>query len=287
MSEAATSGTVGQAGRKETLAMADSTAPLIQVGAITHQYRPTRGRSVVALQDVSLSVDRQEFVALLGPSGCGKSTLLYLIGGFLPIGEGEIMVAGKPVAGPGPDRGIVFQHFALFPWKTVMGNVLYGLERQGIPRGERRHRAETFIDMVGLDGFEDSYPAQLSGGMKQRAAIARTLAFDPDILLMDEPFGALDAQTRSLMQSELLAIWEKTRKTVIFVTHDVQEAVYLAQRVVVMSARPGTIKAEVVTDFDKNDPGLLRSPHFTAKVDEIWQLVHDEAVKASGRKVAS
>jgi NitT/TauT family transport system ATP-binding protein len=180
----------------------------------------------------------------------------------------------------------VFQHFALFPWKTVLGNVLYGLERQGMERSERQRRAGLFIDMVGLNGFEDSYPAQLSGGMKQRAAIARTLAFDPDILLMDEPFGALDAQTRSLMQEELLAIWEKTRKTVIFVTHDVQEAVYLAQRVVVMSARPGTIKAEVTTDFDKNDPKLMRSPHFMAKVDEIWQLVHDEAVKASGRKIA-
>jgi NitT/TauT family transport system ATP-binding protein len=258
----------------------------IVVEHINHAYRPARGRSVTALQDVSLSVRDQEFVALLGPSGCGKSTLLYLVGGFLPIQAGTITVAGRQVTAPGPDRGIVFQHFALFPWKTVMSNVLYGLERQGIARDERRQRAKYFIDMVGLDGFEDSYPAQLSGGMKQRAAIARTLAFDPDILLMDEPFGALDAQTRSLMQSELLAIWEKTRKTVIFVTHDVQEAVYLAQRVVVMSARPGTIKAEVATDFDKNDPGLLRSPHFTAKVDEIWQLVHDEAVKASGRKPA-
>ncbi|HVV94578.1 MAG TPA: ABC transporter ATP-binding protein [Hyphomicrobiales bacterium] len=276
----------GTAVRTEMLAMGDTTAaPRIRVEGITHQYRPARGRSVVALQDVSLAVGAQEFVALLGPSGCGKSTLLYLIGGFLPIEEGAITVAGKPVAGPGPDRGIVFQHFALFPWKTVMGNVLYGLERQGLPREQRLSRAKTFIEMVGLDGFEDSYPAQLSGGMKQRAAIARTLAFDPDILLMDEPFGALDAQTRSLMQAELLEIWEKTHKTVIFVTHDVQEAVFLAQRVVVMSARPGTVKAVVPIDLDKSDPALARTPAFMAKVDEIWQLVHDEAVKASGRKV--
>jgi len=285
MSGTGVTGKVGQAARGGKLATADSTAaPRIQVEGITYQYRPARGRSVVALQDVSLAVGSQEFVALLGPSGCGKSTLLYLIGGFLPIEAGSITVAGKPVTGPGPDRGIVFQHFALFPWKTVMGNVLYGLERQGLPREQRRRQAKTFIEMVGLGGFEDSYPAQLSGGMKQRAAIARTLAFDPDILLMDEPFGALDAQTRSLIQAELLAIWAKTRKTVIFVTHDVQEAVYLAQRVVVMSARPGTVKAVVSTDFDKDDKALLRAPQFTAKVDEIWRLVHDEALKVHSGK---
>src|SRR5262250_3575395 len=205
-------------------------APIV-IDGVSHTYRPPRGRPVLALDDVSLEVRPREFVALLGPSGCGKSTLLYLIGGFLPIEGGRIVVDGKPVAGPGPDRGIVFQHFALFPWKTVRANILYGLERQGMPRAEREERARTFIELVGLKGFEDSYPSQLSGGMKQRTAIARTLAFDPAILLMDEPFGALDAQTRSLMQSELLAIWEKTRKTVIFVTHDVHEAVYLAERV--------------------------------------------------------
>ena len=152
----------------------------------------------------------------------------------------------------------MFQHFALFPWKTVRDNVLYGLERQGLPRAEREQRAQRFIDLVGLTGFEDSYPSQLSGGMKQRTAIARTLAFDPSILLMDEPFGALDAQTRSLMQAELLSIWQRTPKTVIFVTHDVQEAVYLADRVAVMSARPGRIKTIVDTKFDKNDPRHLQ-----------------------------
>src|SRR5205823_3851886 len=163
----------------------------ITIEHLRHEYHPPRGRSVLALDDVSLEIRAREFIALLGPSGCGKSTLLYMIGGFLPVEAGKISIDGQPVTGPGPDRGIVFQHFALFPWKTVRGNILYGLERQRIPRPERERRAQTFIELVGLKGFEDSYPAQLSGGMKQRAALARTLAFDPQILLMDEPFGAL------------------------------------------------------------------------------------------------
>src|SRR5665647_2479648 len=245
----------------------------IAVDNVSHLYRPPRGREVLALDQVSIEVRNREFIALLGPSGCGKSTLLYLIGGFLPVETGAILVDGKPVAGPGPDRGIVFQHFALFPWKTVRGNILYGLERQGMPKDEREKRAMDFIELVGLSGFEDSYPAQLSGGMKQRTAIARTLAFDPKILLMDEPFGALDAQTRGLMQSELLRIWQRTPKTVIFVTHDVQEAVYLADRVAVMSARPGKIKTMVDTKFDKNDPDIFKNKYFVEKVDEIWHLV--------------
>ena len=261
-----------------------SAAAQIAVERVSHMYRPPRGREVKALDEVSLTVGAREFVALLGPSGCGKSTLLYLIGGFLPVESGAITVDGKPVTKPGPDRGIVFQHFALFPWKTVRGNILYGLERQGMPKGEREKRAMQFIELVGLAGFEDSYPSQLSGGMKQRAAIARTLAFDPSILLMDEPFGALDAQTRGLMQGELLRIWQRTPKTVIFVTHDVQEAVYLAERVAVMSARPGRIKTIVDTHFDKNDPNIFKNPAFIGKVDEIWNLVREEAIKAQGKR---
>jgi NitT/TauT family transport system ATP-binding protein len=256
-----------------------SDPPQIVVEAVSHHYRPAVGRSVLALENISLDVREREFLALLGPSGCGKSTLLYLIGGFLPTETGKILIDGKPVAGPGPDRGIVFQNFALFPWKTVRKNVLYGLERQAMAREEREARAQSFIDLVGLTGFEDSYPSQLSGGMKQRAAIARTLAIDPRILLMDEPFGALDAQTRSLMQAELLAIWEKTRKTVIFVTHDVHEAVFLAERVAVMSARPGRVKAIVDTRLDKDDPDVRRSKLFVDKVEELWSLVRDEALK--------
>jgi NitT/TauT family transport system ATP-binding protein len=256
----------------------------IVVEGVGHRYRPPTGREVVALENVSLGVQNREFLALLGPSGCGKSTLLYMIGGFLPTVTGSILIDGKPVAGPGPDRGVVFQHFALFPWKTVKANVLYGLERTKLAREERERRAQTFIDMVGLAGFEDSYPSQLSGGMKQRAALARTLAFDPEILLMDEPFGALDAQTRSLMQAELLNIWRRTPKTVIFVTHDVQEAVFLAERVAVMSARPGRIKALVDTKFDKTDPHVFKSKAFVEKVDEIWGLVRDEAIKAQASR---
>jgi NitT/TauT family transport system ATP-binding protein len=261
-----------------------SAASQIRVDNVSHMYRPPRGREVLALDQVSLDVAPREFVALLGPSGCGKSTLLYLIGGFLPVERGGISVDGSPVSGPGPDRGIVFQHFALFPWKTVRGNILYGLERQGMPKPEREKRAQEFIDMVGLHGFEDSYPSQLSGGMKQRTAIARTLAFDPKILLMDEPFGALDAQTRGLMQAELLRIWQRTPTPVIFVTHDVQESVFLADRVAVMSARPGRIKTIVDTKFDKNDPDIFKNPAFVEKVDLIWNLVRDEAIKAQGTR---
>jgi NitT/TauT family transport system ATP-binding protein len=253
----------------------------ISITGVKHTYRPLRGRAVLALDDVSLEVKAREFVALLGPSGCGKSTLLYLIGGFLPNETGAIAVDGKPVRAPGPDRGIVFQHFALFPWKTVRANILYGLERQGLlGRAQREERAQAFIDLVGLKGFEDSYPSHLSGGMKQRTAIARTLAFNPGILLMDEPFGALDAQTRALMQSELLGILRRDPKTVIFVTHDVQEAVYLADRVAVMSARPGRIKAIVETKFDKQAPDVFKAKAFVDKVDEIWNLVRIEAIKA-------
>jgi NitT/TauT family transport system ATP-binding protein len=258
--------------------------PQIVVDRVSHMYRPPNGRPVLALDDISLDINGREFIALLGPSGCGKSTLLYLIGGFLPVEKGQISVDQKRVASPGPDRGIVFQHFALFPWKTVRSNVLYGLERMRLPRREREARAQRFIDLVGLSGFEDSYPSQLSGGMKQRAAIARTLALDPKILLMDEPFGALDSQTRSLMQAELLNIWQRSPKTVIFVTHDVQEAVYLADRVAVMSARPGRIKSIVDTKFDKNDPDIFKAKAFVDKVDELWHLVRIEAIKAQEKK---
>ncbi|HXA21802.1 MAG TPA: ABC transporter ATP-binding protein [Acetobacteraceae bacterium] len=263
---------------------ADENRPQITIEHVSHTYRPPRGKPVLALQDVSLEVGTREFLALLGPSGCGKSTLLYLLGGFLPIEAGCISVNGKPVTAPGPDRGIVFQHFALFPWKTVRANIAYGLERQGMPRPERDFRVQTMIDLVGLSGFEDSYPAALSGGMKQRAALARTLVFDPAILLMDEPFGALDAQTRYLMQTELQNIWRSTPKTVVFVTHDVQEAVYLAGRVAVMSARPGRIMNVVDTSFEKTERGIFKARHFVDKVDELWALVRDEAIKAQSAR---
>ncbi len=233
----------------------------IEIRNVVHEYRPAKGRPVLALDGISLEVGSQEFIALLGPSGCGKSTLLYLMGGFLPVQKGEIIINEQPVLEPGPDRGIVFQHFALFPWKTVAQNVSYGLEKQGIPKQERHDKVQRLLSLVGLDAFADSFPAQLSGGMKQRVAIARTLATDPSTLLMDEPFGALDAQTRSEMQDELLSIWSEHPKTVVFVTHDVQEAVYLADRVAIMTAHPGKIKEIVETQFvaeDRTIPNLSK-----------------------------
>ncbi len=267
--------------------MLDPSAAGIVFDQVSHTYEPPRGKPVLALDRVSLAVREGEFLALLGPSGCGKSTLLYLLGGFLPIAAGRITVGGKPVTRPGPDRGIVFQSFALYPWKTVRGNILYGLAKQGLAPAERGRRAQEFIDLVQLGGFEDNYPAQLSGGMKQRVAIARTLALDPAILLMDEPFGSLDAQTRSLMHEELLAILQRRPKTVVFVTHDVREAVYLADRVAVMTARPGRIKAVVDTASLRGDPAVLKTAAFAEMVDDLWRLVRDEAIIAHGARGAS
>jgi NitT/TauT family transport system ATP-binding protein len=257
----------------------------IRIANVMHEYRPPRGRPVLALDNFSIEIKEREFVALLGPSGCGKSTLLYLLGGFMPIQQGEIVVRGKPVAGPGPDRGIVFQNFALFPWKTVRDNVLYGLEKQRIAKSERLRLAQHYINLVNLSGFEDSYPSQLSGGMKQRVAIARTLAIKPDTLLMDEPFGALDAQTRSLMQEELISIWERSPTTVVFVTHDVREAVLLADRIAVMTARPGRLKEIVpVQNNGRKNPDVLKSREFLDMVDYVWGLVREEAIVADATK---
>ncbi|MDB5595809.1 MAG: transporter ATP-binding protein [Hyphomicrobiales bacterium] len=248
---------------------------------VSHTYRPAKGREVLALDQISLEIKRGEFFALLGPSGCGKSTLLYALGGFQPLEKGSITVAGKSVTGPGPDRGIVFQNFALFPWKTVLQNVLYGLERQGRGKKERLLQAQQYIDLVHLTGFEKSYPSQLSGGMKQRVAIARMLAYEPEILLMDEPFGALDAQTKTILHEELIAIVERKPKTVVFVTHDVREAVLLSDRVAVMSARPGRIKEIVDTShLNSRQPGLTQTIEFNAAVDHLWGLIRDDAKTA-------
>ncbi|MCS0502146.1 ABC transporter ATP-binding protein [Ancylobacter mangrovi] len=248
----------------------------VAINRLSYSYAASDGRSVLALSDVSLLIEQGSFVSLLGPSGCGKSTLLYLIGGFLKQEGTAIHVDGVPVTGPGPDRGIVFQQFALFPWRTVLGNVVYGMEKQRVPRAERLDRAHKLIRDVGLAGFEASYPSQLSGGMRQRAAIARTLAVDPAILLMDEPFGALDAQTRGIMQEQLRQIWQATGKTVIFVTHDVREAVYLSQKVVVMSKRPGTIKEIIDTSFE----GSEADARVQSAVEDIWQQVKLEFADA-------
>jgi len=249
----------------------------IVIEHLSHTYAPQAGTGALALDDVSLTVKRGSFHALLGPSGCGKSTLLFCIGGFLPLQAGRIRTPRGPVTGPGPERGVVFQNFALFPWKTVRENVLYGIGKRGIRGAAGREIAQHFIDLVHLTGFEESFPSQLSGGMQQRAALARTLAAEPDILLMDEPFGALDAQTRRIMQEELLAIWRQTEKTVVFVTHDVAEAVYLADAISVMSARPGRIRETVAAGFNRDpDPAVVRRPAFTDLVELLWELVKSE-----------
>jgi len=218
--------------------------PLITIDRVAKSYATGQGE-VHALNDVSFEVKREEFVSILGPSGCGKSTLLRIIDGLTPFDSGRVEIDGKPVAGPGPDRAMVFQHFALLPWATVLQNVMFPLEIRDVPVAEREERARQLIVQVGLSGFEHHYPRTLSGGMQQRVGIARALVVDPEILLMDEPFGALDALTRTLLQDELLELWSRDRKTVVFVTHSIDEAVYLSDRIVTMSPRPGTV-AEVI-----------------------------------------
>jgi NitT/TauT family transport system ATP-binding protein len=233
----------------------------------------------MALQDIDLDVEQGEFVSIVGPSGCGKSTLLYLLGGLLRPDSGDIVARGKHVVGPGVDRGIVFQEYALFPWLTVGGNIEYGLKSAGMPAAERRRVIARYVELIGLGGFENSYPKELSGGMRQRVAIARTLAYEPEILLLDEPLGALDAQTRENMQDELLRIWKATGKTVVMVTHDVSEAVYLSTRVIVMSSRPGRIVEDVVIDLDRSMPreDIVLSDAFNAVRNRLWVSVRRQA----------
>ena len=254
--------------------------PKVDIKGVSKTY-PGDRQAVQALQTVNLSIKTGEFVSIVGPSGCGKSTLLYVVGGFLPA-AGEVLVDGKAIAGPGIDRGEVFQEYALFPWLTVRNNILYGLERGGLPADERARITDRLIGVIGLNGFEDRYPRELSGGMKQRVAIARTLACDPSILLLDEPFGALDAQTREVMQDELLRIWLETRKTVLMITHDVSEAVYLSNRICVMSARPGKIVEEFTIDLDRTIPReqLFTSDAFNKVRNEVWISVRKQALAA-------
>ena len=241
-------------------------------------------RAVLALDGISLRIQEHEFITIVGPSGCGKSTLLYLVGGFIMPSAGEIRLRGQPIRGPGPDRGIVFQRYSLFPWRTVRGNIAYGLEEKGVRRAERDRIVGEYVRLVHLDGFEGRYPRELSGGMQQRVALAQTLACDPAILLMDEPFGALDAQTRRLLQAELRGIWRREKKTVLFVTHDVEEAVALGTRIVVMSSRPGRIKAVVPRDFEVPEGDEFEAdPAFVALKLRIWRSVKEEVERAAGR----
>jgi NitT/TauT family transport system ATP-binding protein len=240
-----------------------------------------------AVEHIDLEIAAGEFVVLVGPSGCGKSTLLDLLGGLTSPTRGEILVDGKPVTGPGLDRGIVFQQYALLPWRTAQGNVEFGLEATGVRRRERAARARHFLDLVGLTGFERRHPHELSGGMKQRVAIARSLAYDPDVLLMDEPFAALDAQTRESLQDELLRIWERTGKTIVFITHSIDEAVYLGQRVAVLTSRPGRIKQVVPIGLESRTAvaDLRSSTEFAHYRHEIWTLLHDEVSRAQSQEL--
>jgi NitT/TauT family transport system ATP-binding protein len=236
------------------------------------------GRTLQVLDVERFAVREGEFVTIIGPSGCGKSTLLHIMGGFIPAEAGAISVYGKQVNGPGPDRGMMFQEFALFPWKTVAGNVAWGLEAQGRARGEIETIVQQHLDMIGLSEFRNHYPAELSGGMKQRVALARVLAFNPKVLLMDEPFGALDAQTRETMQEEVTRLWERTKKTIVFVTHDIEEAVFLGDRVVVLSARPGRIREEVRIDLPRpRTLEIKKSMQCHEYRNRIWDLIRIES----------
>ncbi|MDR2648484.1 MAG: ABC transporter ATP-binding protein [Clostridiales bacterium] len=247
----------------------------------------------VALEDFSLSVDDGEFITIVGPSGCGKSTLLDIIAGLTKPKSGEIFIDGRKVSGPALDRGFIMQGYALFPWRTVERNVEYGLEVKHVPKRERRDICRYFIELVGLTGFEERYPNELSGGMRQRVAIARSLAYNPQVLLMDEPFAAVDAQTREILQDELLRIWEATKKTVIFITHSIEEAVLLADRVVVMTASPGTVKR--ILDIDLPRPRTASDMRISADFNwisnRIWELLQSAAAvktsKPSGQDLAS
>jgi NitT/TauT family transport system ATP-binding protein len=236
-------------------------------------------REVLAVSDVSLQVADGEFLAIVGPSGCGKTTLLNIVAGLLPYEEGNVSIDEKRVEGPGVDRAVVFQHSSLLPWRTIAGNIRYGMEMQRrFDEATMRERTDHFVKLVGLNGFEKHFPNELSGGMQQRVNLARALAADPKVLLMDEPFAALDAQTREFMQAELLKIWSQARKTVLFITHQINEAVYLADRVAVMSARPGRLKGVFNIPFGRpRTLSLKRDPQFLEIEDSIWQLIEEES----------
>jgi NitT/TauT family transport system ATP-binding protein len=241
-----------------------------------------KGQATRALMPASLDVADNDFITILGPSGCGKSTLLRIIGGLESASEGRIVLDGAPVTGPGADRGFVFQSYTLFPWLSVVQNIAFGLREKGVPERERLDIARGWAERVGLAGFVDHFPKQLSGGMQQRTAIARALANDPKILLLDEPFGALDNQTRALMQEMLLGIWEREQKTVLFVTHDIEEAIFVGSRVVVMSARPGRIKADIPVELPHPRPYTIKtSPEFVALKERLVEEIRVEAVLAA------
>ncbi|MGJ5176268.1 ABC transporter ATP-binding protein [Bradyrhizobium oligotrophicum] len=248
--------------------------PIIEIDRVSQVFKTSSRRDHTALSEISLAIEEGAFVSILGPSGCGKSTLLYIVGGFVSPTSGTAKMKGRAITGPGPDRGPVFQEFALFPWKSVLGNVMYGPLQQGMKPSKADALARALIAMVGLTGFEKFYPKELSGGMKQRVALARTLAYGPEVLLMDEPFGALDAHTRTRLQNDLLEIWERDRKTVLFVTHSVEEAVFLSDKVVMMSRSPGRIREVIHIDLPRprRREELLLDPRYQKYIVEIERM---------------
>ncbi|MCW5773069.1 MAG: ABC transporter ATP-binding protein [Rhodospirillaceae bacterium] len=248
---------------------------------VSKVFTDENGRSVSALGNLDLQVNDGEFIALLGPSGCGKSTFLYLVAGFEKPTAGTIVLDGKPIRGPAPDRGIVFQEYTLFPWRTVAGNIRFGLDIQGVPKRQAEERCRSLMALAGLTGFERAYPHQLSGGMQQRVAIARALAYDPAVLLMDEPFGALDAQTKRRLLQDLVRIWEQTKKTILFVTHSVEEALFLADRVVLFGARPARVKE--IVDVAMPRPREIGSPDFAAAQRRLLTSLDEEVEKMMQR----
>jgi NitT/TauT family transport system ATP-binding protein/sulfonate transport system ATP-binding protein len=250
---------------------------------VSRTFAGTRGgQPVKALQPTDLAVNANDFITILGPSGCGKSTLLRIVAGLDTPSTGRVLLDGREVRRPGPDRGMVFQSYTLFPWLTVADNIAFGLREKGTPEKQRQDIVASYVDLVGLKGFENHWPKQLSGGMQQRTAIARALANDPEILLLDEPFGALDNQTRGLMQELLLGIWENRKKTVLFVTHDIEEAIFMASRVIVMSARPGRIKSDVAVDLPHPRHYTVKtSPEFSALKARLTEEIRVEAMRST------
>ncbi|MCK8517735.1 ABC transporter ATP-binding protein [Methanoculleus sp. 7T] len=245
----------------------------VRIQNVGKEFPKEDGTATKALDAVTLEVKDEEFVCLVGPSGCGKTTLLRIVAGLETASTGSVTIDGRAITGPDPKRGMVFQEYSLFPWRTVIDNVAFGLEMKGVGKDERRKTAEKYLEMVGLSQFRDAYPFELSGGMRQRVAIARALANDPDVLLMDEPFGALDAQTRNRMQKELLSLWEQTKKTIIFVTHSVDEAVYLSDRIVVLSPRPGTIREVIEISWSR--PRDRTSTEFAEVRRRVLEMINE------------
>ena len=261
--------------------------PKLQSRGICVDYIQARlGRSIRALSHIDLSVNENEFVTIVGPSGCGKTTFLNVVAGIIMPSEGELSLDGRPVKGPGSDRAVVFQQASLLPWRPVLGNVLYGLECQGKDVRAALPRASQLLELVGLTGFEQHYPHELSGGMQQRVNLARALLIDPDLLLMDEPFAALDAQTREIMQTELLSIWQRTNKTVLFITHQIDESVFLSDQVIVFGSRPGRVKACISIPFKRpRQLSLKRTPEFLDYIDQIWDLIESDVRSAARGEV--